>query len=64
METERKQIDYKEQYYLLKDRNRVLLKELTTFRRYGNIIRAIKYILAYNEHNKETIFDRVKQVLN
>lgn len=64
METERKQIDYKEQYYLLKDRNRILLKELTTFRRYGNIIRAIKYILAYNEHNKETIFDRVKQVLN
>lgn len=64
METERKQIDYKEQYYLLKDRNKILLKELTTFRRYGNIIRAIKYILAYNEHNKETIFDRVKQVLN
>jgi hypothetical protein len=64
METERKQIDYKEQYYLLKDRNRILLKELTTFRRYGNIVRAIKYILAYNEHNKETIFDRVKQVLN
>jgi hypothetical protein len=64
METERKQIDYKEQYYLLKDRNRILLKELTTFRRYGNIVRAIKYILAYNEHNKESIFDRVKQVLN
>lgn len=64
METERKQIDYKEQYYLLKDRNRILLKELTTFRRYGNIVRAIKYILAYNEHNKETIFDRVKRVLN
>ena len=64
METERKQIDYKEQYYLLKDRNRILLKELTTFRRYGNIIRAIKYILAYNEHNKDSIFDRVKQVLN
>ena len=56
--------EYKEQYYLLKDRNRVLLKELTKFRRYGNIVRAIKYILAYNEHNKETIFDRVKQVLN
>ena len=64
METERKQIDYKEQYYLLKDRNRILLKELTTFRRYGNIVRAIKYILAYNEYNKETIFDRVKQILN
>lgn len=64
METERKQIDYKEQYYILKDRNRILLKELTTFRRYGNIVRAIKYILAYNEHNKESIFDRVKQVLN
>lgn len=64
METEKKQIDYKEQYYLLKDRNRILLKELTTFRRYGNIVRAIKYILAYNEHNKDSIFDRVKQILN
>lgn len=56
--------DYYVKYLEEKEKRKVLQKELTTYRKYGHIVRAIKYILAYSERFDEIdLLEKIKTQL-
>lgn len=60
----KKDIDYYDLYLQQRIHIKVLQKELTTYRKYGRIIRAIKYIFAYSERFiSDDIISKIKQIL-
>jgi hypothetical protein len=60
----KKDIDYYDLYLQQRIHIKVLQKELTTYRKYGRIIRAIKYIFVYSERFiSDDIISKIKQIL-
>lgn len=45
--------DYNKVINELKQRLKVAQKELTTYRKYGQIVRGIRYIIAYNAYTDD-----------
>lgn len=60
----RKQTDYYIKFLEEKEKRKVLQKELTIYRKYGHIVRAIKYILAYSERlDYNNLLEKIKTQL-
>lgn len=60
----KKPSDYYIKYLEEKEKRKVLQKELTTYRKYGHIVRAIKYILAYSDRfDGNSLLEKIKTQL-
>ena len=56
------EVNYYDLYYTQKDHVKLLQRELTKYRKYGHIVRAIKYILAYSERKSiDELINIIKQ---